>query len=76
MAVASEIRPSRSARELFGKMVARASNGVLSIEASLGLGVERAQRGEDDPGASREIHELVENEWIEPDRDEGGWLLH
>lgn len=76
MEVASQIKPSAKARQLFNQMVNRADEGVLSLEDAIGLGVERSRQGEKDPGAASEINELVTEEWIGPDQEGGGWLLH
>lgn len=75
MAVASEIKPSAEARQLYSRMVARAGeNLVLDVEQAVVLGVERGRRGED-PKARIEINELVREEWIEAGEG-GAWILH
>jgi hypothetical protein len=56
-------------------MVARGDDGAISLEATVKLAVERSERGEADPAAHMEIHELLDEQWIRPDNEGGGWLL-
>jgi hypothetical protein len=69
------LSPSGPARQLFSKMVARGDGESISLEETVKLAVERSQRGEEDPAAHMEIHELLDEQWIRPDHDNGGWLL-
>jgi hypothetical protein len=67
------IKPSPEARHLFNQMVYKADEDLhLSIQATLDLSVERVSAGHRD---HEEVHELEEQQWIDPAPD-GGWLLH
>lgn len=74
MAVAARITPSPTARQLYSKMVARSDRGTLGLEQAILLGVERFRNGVE-PGAEREMYELLRDGWIAPDQSTGGWFV-
>lgn len=78
METAAQIKPSPEARTLFGTMTVLAQpvdEQVLHLDLSstIAAGCRRARRGQD-AGASSEVLELLDEEWIHPAPD-GGWLL-
>ena len=66
------ITPSVSARQLFGRMVARAEHMTLGLDQTIALSVHRKREGQD-PHAIEEVSELVNAGWIRPSSDTDGW---
>lgn len=69
--IPTRISPSKSARELFNYMSARAEDGVLNMQETLRLAADRGREGRDDHAA---VEELCREDWIRPSPD-GGWML-
>lgn len=69
----AKVKPSRSARCLFSQMAARSTNLVLNLEQTIVLIVDRQRAGH---GLDQdEVHDLLEEGWIQRDDSSGGWRL-
>ena len=73
-AAKTQITPSTEARRLFGRMVARSSDGEhLPLARTIELSVHRMREGYN-AEAQVEVDELQAAFWISP-ADDGGWRL-
>lgn len=68
------IRPSREARDLFGRLVINSDGeGHISLDNTL-LVATMIAHDQDAEASASSVGELIDNDWIEPAGD-GGWFL-